>query len=379
MKTAPLPASSTPKDGEFYTVQHAKDWPPLPANTLNLPLWDLGEGLYILDDRDLKYSELPVSEISESGTAMTSMRSAINNSLAEGVYLTNLVATLLTNQMTVASFDIAGGTNYVAYDIWRTSDLTSQISLSQWTWLGIGYTSNRYIFTDEPPDQAFYALATPQKTMVVGWGNNSALQCEVPYGLTNALAVTGGYEQSLALLSNGAVVPWGSGDANWVPTNLVGVTMIAAGWNHNIALLTDGTVTAWGDNGSDLGWHLTEVPSSLTNATVISAQALHSLALRSNGTVVAWGYNPNGETNVPSGLSNVVAIAAGGEHNLAAKSDGTVTAWGLNDFGQCNVPAGLSNVKDVAAGWAHSIAMKSDGTVVAWAITAMSKPMSLLD
>ena len=203
--------------------------------------------------------------------------------------------------------------------------------------------------------------------MTVGWGDDFTNQCDVPYGLTNALQVAGGYGQSLALLNNGTVIAWGGVNyVGWVPTNLAGVGMIACGWDNNVALLTNGTVKAWGFDNPALGYPLTEVPANLTNATVISAQALHTLALQSNGTVVAWGHDSGyGDASVPAGMTNITAIAAGGEHNLAV-SNGFVVAWGYNGSGQCDVPAGLSNVWDVAAGWSHSVALKTDGTIVCW-------------
>src|SRR5438552_2906609 len=54
-KTQPWPAISAPKSGMFYTTQHGDNWPPLPGNTLNVPFWDLGEGFYLLDDREIDY------------------------------------------------------------------------------------------------------------------------------------------------------------------------------------------------------------------------------------------------------------------------------------------------------------------------------------
>lgn len=49
--TTPLPATDTPDCGNFYTIQHAGEWPPLPGNIYGLPFWDLGDGFYLLDDR----------------------------------------------------------------------------------------------------------------------------------------------------------------------------------------------------------------------------------------------------------------------------------------------------------------------------------------
>ena len=372
-------ADSMPCFGTFYSAQHSpaspEPWPPLPANSKQLPVWNLGDGIYLLDDRNVDYAELDaeneaVTALVSPGMKMNMMAMNLASSYAcsNSVYFTNMAAISSGYGSMTASFSIAGGTNFVPYDIVMTTNLANSFSQSQWTWLGIGYTSNRYTFANQPGDAAFYALARPQKTMVVGWGNDSFAQCDVPFGLTNALQVAGGGWQSLALKTDGTVVAWGEnyfGEGS-VPTNLIGVTMVAAGWQYDVALLTNGTVVAWGLNIPILGYTMTSVPANLTNATLISAQAMHSLALRSDGTVVAWGYSPNGETNVPAGLSNAVAIAAGGQHNLAVKSDGAAMAWGYNNAGQCNVPAGLSNVCDVAAGWDHSLALKKDGTVVAW-------------
>jgi len=296
---------------------------------------------------------------------MSIMMSSLSSSYAYGnpVYLTNLVVSAAGYQPMTASFDLAGGTNFVPYDILMTTNLLNQVA--DWNWLGIGYTSNHYTFNGQPASQAFYRLAKPAKTMVAPWGDNIYGQCDILIGITNAVQVTGGIEFSLALLNNGMVVGWGyngASSSDLVPTNLAGVTMIASGWKHNVALLTNSTLTVWGDNF----WNQLNIPAGLSNVTVVSAQALHSLALRKDGTVVAWGYNSGlGETIVPTGLSNVVAIAAGGEHNLAV-SNGLVVAWGYNGSGQCTVPAGLSNVWDVAAGWEHSVALKKDGTVVCW-------------
>ena len=369
----PVPFDSLPRNrigkviaSGYWSTQHLPGsnapWPPLPGNFWGLDVWPLGDGVFILDDRNVDYAAIQAEVEMASSPMMSMMMSSLSSSYAYGnpVYLTNLVVTSSGGMS--ATFDIAGGTKNVPYDIVMTTNL-----LGSWNWLGIGYTSNRYSFNTQPSDVAFYRLAKPSQTMAVGWGGDIYTQCDVPLGTTNLLMVSGAYGYSLGLLSDGTVIGWGSsGVAGWVPTNLVGnVAMIAAAWNHNVALLTNGTVTAWGFNGAGFGWHLTEVPADLTNATVISAQALHTLTLRKDGTVVAWGYNGSGQTNVPAGLTNVTAIAAGGNHSLAV-SNGYVVAWGNNAYGQRIVPANLSNVWDVAASDYHSLALKMNGTVVAW-------------
>jgi hypothetical protein len=371
ISTPAQPASEAPQYpnyGTFYSAQLGANWPPLPGDTLSVPFWDIGGGFYILADTDVDYGALQQeaeSQLSPNMRLSMMAGSLLNSSYAYAnpVYLTNMVA-VAGASATVASFSIAGGTNFVPYDILMSTNMAE--SRSNWTWLGIGYTSNRLTFSNQPLAQAFYTLARPSRTMVVGWGGDAVGQCDVPDGLTNALMVAGGGGQSLALLTNGTVVAWGQNadGQGSVPTNLAGVTMISCGWYHDLALLTNGTVIGW---GMHTPFDVADVPTNLTNVTVISAQAYHSLALMTNGTVAAWGYSQGyGETSVPSGLSNVVAISAGFQHNLAALSNGTVTAWGDNTYGQCTVPAGLSSVVDVEAGPYHSLALLNNGTVIAW-------------
>jgi hypothetical protein len=346
----------------------------------------------------------------EAAAAMRTMNFGMQSStncVTNGpVYITNILATLTTNQGTIIQFDIEGGTNGLLYEIFTTTNLlgtnsTISITNSIWTCIATGQTCSTFIFTNEPDVRAFYVLGTPLNSdgdsltdayerlviqtdpyasdtdgdgipdgwevlhglhplsndasddpdgddatnyqeylansnphdpWVVAWGDNSLNQCDVPAGLMDAVAISGGKSHSLALLKNMSVVAWGStnAEANSVPTNLAGVKSIAAGANHNVAVLSNGMVTAWGINGANLDWHLTDVPPDLTNAIAVAAGRLHSLALRRDGAVTAWGYNLDGQTNVPSSVTNAMAVAAGGYHSLALRSNGTLVTWGCN-------------------------------------------------
>ena len=176
----PFPAKATPKAGMFYTFQNGEAWPPLPGNVLGLPFWKLGEGFYILDDREVDYVRIrkATEEIGEQVPMMA--RSMLNSEAAYGnpVYLTNITATLVGTQSVTASFNIAGGTNNVPYDILKTTNVADSVSL--WNWLGIGYTGNSYTFSNQSPDLAFYVLAKPQKTMVVAWGTTTRTSVPCP-------------------------------------------------------------------------------------------------------------------------------------------------------------------------------------------------------
>ncbi len=232
--------------------------------------------------------------------------------------------------------------------------------------------------------------------LVVAWGNTNMTP---PVGLSGISAVSAGNSHSLALMSGGTVVVWGSylnPQVNAIPVGLSGVTAISAGSDFSLALKNDGTVVAWGENMQGQ----TAIPAGLTGVAAIEAGAFHSLALKSDGTVVSWGGTdmgvlpvPAGLTGVtaiaasqggslalksdgtvvswwgyavPAGLSGVTAIAAGADHFLARKTNGTIVAWGENWGGQLNIPAGLSGVTAIGAGAGFSVALKSDGTVVAW-------------
>jgi hypothetical protein len=49
--TDPLPAAAAPAAGNFYSAAHL-NWPPMPGNVNQLPVWPLGGNCYLVDDRD---------------------------------------------------------------------------------------------------------------------------------------------------------------------------------------------------------------------------------------------------------------------------------------------------------------------------------------
>ena len=214
-----------------------------------------------------------------------------------------------------------------------------------------------------------HGLALKPDGTVVSWGTNLYGECDVPADLTNAVAIAAGRWNSLALRADGGVVGWGHSSMS-IPGGLTDVVSIAAGFGGSeqlsLALRANGTVVAWGDYYSGQ----LAVPPGLSHVVKIASGGRHALALRSDGTVVAWGTNNYGQCNVPADLTNVIAIAAGGNvvgsHSLVLRAEGTVVAWGYNANGQCNVPAGLSNVVAISAGNYHSLAVRADGSAVMW-------------
>ena len=213
------------------------------------------------------------------------------------------------------------------------------------------------------------AVSTEAELWVVplrAWGDDNNGQIDVPWTLTNAVAIAAGSDSSLALRSDGTVYSWGL--PMTPPADLTNCLAIAAGDYHALGLRTDGTVTAWGANGSGE----TNVPAGLTGVVAVSGGYNHSLALKRDGTVVGWGANTYGQATPPAGLADVLAVAAGHEFSLALKSDGTVVGWGNNNLRQAS-PYGFTSVVDIDAEWVHGLALRSDGTVVAWGDNSFSQ------
>jgi alpha-tubulin suppressor-like RCC1 family protein len=201
--------------------------------------------------------------------------------------------------------------------------------------------------------------------------------------------------QVLAVLGGGAVVGWGGniyGDISTaierspypVPVctaierpckpehQLRGVVEVAAGATFSLARLSDGTVLAWGSNGAgQLGTGSLGGPEScgeagpcsripvavsgLKEVTGLAAAAQTAYALLKDGTVVAWGADEAGQLGdgktkasaaparvcaigtvkaCPEHLGGVTRIAAGRAHGYALLANGSVASWGSNVDGE---------------------------------------------
>jgi alpha-tubulin suppressor-like RCC1 family protein len=256
--------------------------------------------------------------------------------------------------------------------------------------------------------------------------------------LTGVAKVSGGFDHSLALLTNGGVRGWGYNpdgqlgtgsnspfNANTPQTTNLGnvsgtVVDIEAGDQHNLLRTNSGTLYAWGDNASGRVGDGTQTDrsqpvliSGISNVSVLAPGDLFTLALQSDGTIHGWGSNDDTRLALVGvavqqkfplynpASTEFVAISSGGYHVLGLKADGTVWAWGNNSNGQLgdgtttyrSTPvqvSSLSSVTAISAGRFHSLARLSNGTVWSWgrnnegqlginSTTSQSSPVQMLN
>lgn len=199
-------------------------------------------------------------------------------------------------------------------------------------------------------------LALKSDGTFIGWGDDSSTECDPVAGATNIVAVSAGDEFSLVLRSDGTAISWGNTYA--APDNATNIAAISAGIGYSLALDSNGTALAW-------GWVNTPSPPPGTDLIAIAAGHLHTLGLRSDGSLVGWG----GQALPPDGVSNFIAIAAGDGYSVGLHADGTLLAWGSNSYGQTNIPAQATNIVSIAAGNSHVLAVRDDGQVIVWGNT----------
>jgi len=239
-------------------------------------------------------------------------------------------------------------------------------------------------------------------TPIIGWGDNSFGQLDVPTTVTNVVALASGGDHNLALLTDGTVTGWGdnSYNQNTIPASANQPVAIAEGDTHSLVLKPDGSVIAWGDNS----FGQTSVPGTVQNAVAIAAGTGFSQALMPNGSIIQWGrahtlpaaftnvmlisskwdhtiglradgslVEAYGSVGIPPTYTNVVAICAGEFDSLALQSDGKLDAWGTSVCGQTNIPAMATNIVAITAGEDHFVALRADGVVIAWGSTNFSQ------
>jgi IPT/TIG domain/Regulator of chromosome condensation (RCC1) repeat len=185
-------------------------------------------------------------------------------------------------------------------------------------------------------------------------------------GLSSVTAVAAGDKHSLALLFDGTVMAWGEdrfgelGNGTTRPaqetpvavTGLSGVTAISAGGQDSVALLSSGAVTTWGiDEWGTLGDGVIGAPSSVP-VMVSSVRKVASISAGGQH-VLAYGE----PTPTVTGVAPTLGPAAGGD---------TVTIAGVNFTGATAVKFGTAEAPSFTVNSGTSItatAPAGSGTV----------------
>ena len=231
---------------------------------------------------------------------------------------------------------------------------------------------------------------------------------------TNWKQVSAGYNNTLAIKTNGTLWCWGSnsfgqiGDNTTVAKSSPVQTIsggnnwkqVASGNNISAAVKTDGTLWVWGFSGSgglgnDVGFDRKSSPIQTiaggTNWNFVTCSFQASCAaIKTDGTLWMWGDNTDGvlgdnsNTNRSSPVQTVTfaktwsQVSCGRYHTAAIKTDGTLWTWGRNSYGQLGDNAlthrsspiqtisGGSNWKQVSCGQSHTTAIKTDGSLWSW-------------
>jgi alpha-tubulin suppressor-like RCC1 family protein len=245
-------------------------------------------------------------------------------------------------------------------------------------------------------------------------------------GITDAIGVAAGEQQSCALLSGGEVECWGEAaeiENTATPVPIAGVTKataITVGRDFGCALIAGGSVECWGYNSDgDLGdggseWSINDTTGAatsvkvhgITDAIAISAGLYHVCAVLADGNVDCWGSNSDGQlgdgtytgpeecgdeacSTTPvavEGITDAITVGVGEHQSCAVLASGEVYCWGENSWGQlgdgtstgpqecyyarCSMTPvkveNLSGATAVSGGDAHTCATLLIGSVECW-------------
>jgi len=270
-------------------------------------------------------------------------------------------------------------------------------------------------------------LALNNDGTITAWGADGYGECDVPSGITEAVAIAGGEYYSLALLSYVSPsivrqplnVSIFSGLNTHFNAGVVGSQPISYQWQFNgsnvsgatnttlilsnVQPVNEGNYSLIASNSDGTATTSTAILNVITSPPIIASEPTNLIApigqnavfnILTTGSMPVsyqWLFDGNtlaGATNASLSLSNIPWAAEGTYSVVVSNQYGSVrsstvmlliprarvVAWGNNTDGQTNVPLTLTNAIGIAAGNEKSLALKADGTLVVWGVQTAPPP-----
>jgi len=180
-------------------------------------------------------------------------------------------------------------------------------------------------------------------------GLNNHGQATPPEG-NDFVAVSAGWDYSLALKSDGSIIVWGETRYGQTPPPAGNdFIAISAGFLESMALRSDGSFVVW-RNG---------IKTTMGNDFIaISGSFDNQMALRSDGSVVILGFNPPTD-------SDFIAVSACYSHTLALRTNGSIVKWGL-EFLTAHRRRRREIILSPLRQATIAYALRSDGSIIVW-------------
>jgi len=231
---------------------------------------------------------------------------------------------------------------------------------------------------------------------------------------TNWKQVSGGYDHTCAVKTNGTLYCWGYnldgelGDSTLANKNTptqagtdTNWSQVAASYYHTCAVKTNGTLYCWGSNSKGVlglgssanSWYSSpQQVGSDTNWKQVGGgprAELHTCAVKTTGELYCWGSDDYGQMGLGTNPNFYLAptkvgsdldwneVADGYGFTCATKTDNTLYCWGYNFYGQVGdasltnrrtpVQVGSDNTwSNISAGYMNTCGAKSGNTGHCW-------------
>ena len=161
--TTPIAATNESLDGTFYSAQNP-DMAPSPEDVLGVPVWPIGDGFFLLDDRNVDYDALQtasqskskmramgLSSLSDFGDDLSpdftslDLVSSTNLWLAITNLTDNTAGLLLSNTEADIEYEIQGATNLTGTN-WISEGFVLGSELTNWTPTSVSATNHPTLF-----------------------------------------------------------------------------------------------------------------------------------------------------------------------------------------------------------------------------------------